>query len=135
MTRRIALFALLPLALASCVSAGAGDPLSARWQGQEAGTFFAAYGPPQGDAAQGSASTYTWRGGYARRTTPAVYAKGEDGKNGKLISKARSEYLSCGVEIKVNSEYRISSIRATIDRRPEAGGPSYCEEFLGAAKK
>ena len=131
---RSLVLALLPLALVSCTTTGGGDPLSQRWNGVEAGTFFSKYVPPQEDSSVGGKSAYTWRGGYARRTTPAVYEKGEDGKNGKLISHARSESLSCGVEIQVDGSYRISSIRATIDNHPENGGPSYCEEFLDAAK-
>ena len=135
MKRRLFVLALLPLALAGCTTTGGDDLLSARWNGQEAGKFFSKYGPPQQDSSAGGASSYSWRGGYARRTTPAVYEKGEDGKNGKLISHAHSQNLSCGVEIQVDGSYRITSIRATIDNHPEGGGPSYCEEFLDAAKK
>ena len=135
MIRRLALLALLPLALASCTTSGGNDLLSQRWNGVEAGKFFAAYGPPQQDASSGNGSTYSWVGGYARRTTPAVYEKDADGKKGKLISKAKTQSLSCGVEIKVDSNYKISSIRATIDRELNPNSASYCEEFLDAAKK
>ena len=131
---RSLVLALLPLALVSCTTTGGNDPLSQRWNGVEAGKFFSKYGPPQEDSSVGGKSSYTWRGGYARRTIPAVYEKDEDGKNGKLISRARSQNLSCGVEIQVDGSYRITSIRATVDNRLEGDGSSYCEQFLDAAK-
>jgi hypothetical protein len=133
--KRLAVFALLSFALASCTTAGGGDPLTSRWKGKEAGEFFAAYGPPQDDASAGGASTYSWQGGYARRTVPAVYAEGTDGKKGKLVSKARTQSLTCAVEIKVDSAYRIASIRATIDREIGPDGKSYCAQFLDADGK
>ncbi len=134
MTSRLipSILALASLALAGCTTMGASDPLSVRWTGKEAGKFFAAYGPPHGDSAGGGGATYFWKGGYASRTIPAQYETGKDGKKGKMISRARNAYLSCAVELKVDADYRISSIRAISDRPGAKEGTTYCQEFLDA---
>lgn len=111
MNSRIAILAGVALALAGCTTATvASNPLQARWNGKAAGTFFAAYGPPQSDAAgSGGSTVYKWRGGFAK---------------GK----------SCTVELTVSESYRINNIRAVADRPDPKGGPSHCEKFLDAAK-
>jgi hypothetical protein len=128
----LASLGLVSLGLASCTTIAASDPLSQRWTGKEAGTFFAAYGPPQEDSVGAGSATYSWKGGYASRTIPAQYETGKDGKKGKLISKARKAYLACAVELKVDADYRISSIRAVSDRPGLKAGTTYCQEFLDA---
>lgn len=110
MTSRIAILAGLALALTACTTATvASNPLQARWNGKAAGSFFAAYGPPQSDmAGSGGSTLYKWRGGYAK---------------GK----------SCTVELTVNDAYRINNIRAVADRVDPKGGPTHCEKVLDAA--
>jgi hypothetical protein len=108
------------------------DPLSVRWVGKEAGKFFAAYGPPASDTESGSATTYVWRGGYKTARIPAQY-KGE-GKDKKLVSKARTAYLVCQVKLVVDGNYKITSINTMVDRPSPDGGASWCEKTLDAAK-
>lgn len=110
MTFRMTLLAGIALALSACTSTGpvATDPVSARWVGKSAGEFFAAYGPPLTDKEAGSATLYTWRGGFRG---PRV----------------------CAVELTVGGDYRIRKIRATRDH-PGKIGPSHCAEVLDAAK-
>lgn len=110
MKSRIAILAGVALALAACTTTTVpSNPLQARWNGKTAGSFFAAYGPPQSDTAgSGGTTLYKWRGGFAK---------------GK----------SCTVELTVNDAYRINNIRAVADRPDPKGGPSHCEKFLDAA--
>ncbi|MBB4227961.1 hypothetical protein [Rhizobium mongolense] len=120
----------LAIALAGCTTIpSAGDPISARWTGQSAGKFFAAYGPPIADTENGSATLYTWKGGYKRIRVPAKYAEGENGKRGKQIAAARTLYLRCQVEVTADSSYTIRSIR-TVGDIPGENSKSYCAEFL-----
>jgi hypothetical protein len=134
MFSRIALMTVLGLAVAGCstVAAVSGDPLSARWVGQEAGKFFAAYGPPVSDEEGASSTTYVWRGGYRTRKEAAQY-KGE-GKDKKIVARARTAYLVCQVKLVVGADYRIKSINATVDKPGRDGGPTWCEQTLDAAK-
>ena len=110
MNSRIAILAGVALALAGCTTATvASNPLQARWNGQTAGSFFAAYGPPLSDTeASGGTTLYKWRGGYAK---------------GK----------SCTVELTVNDAYKIANIRTVADRVDPKGGPTHCEKVLDAA--
>ena len=124
----------LVLALAGCTTTGGlGSPLKARWVGKPAGVFFAAYGPPLSDVETGSTTIYDWRGGYKKARIPAQYAAGENGKKGKQIAPARTDYLRCEVKLSVGSDYTIRDIQAVVDK-PGASGPSYCAEFLDAQK-
>ena len=118
------------LALAGCSTVSmSNDPLSARWVGQEAGKFFAAYGPPASDD---GGTTYVWRGGYKTARIPAQYTG--EGKDRKLVSKARTAYLVCQVRLNVGDDYRINSITAMVDRPDPDGGASWCERTLDAKK-
>ena len=134
MNLRTSLIACMALALAGCTTTAAlsTDPLSARWVGTEAGKFFAAYGPPVSDEEGGSTTTYVWRGGYKTRRTPAQY-KGE-GKNKKLVARARTDYLVCQVRLTVGADYMIKSITKIVDKPGLDGGPTWCEQTLDAAK-
>ena len=134
MISRIALMTVLGLAVASCstVATVSGDPLSARWVGQEAGKFFAAYGPPVSDEEGASTTTYVWRGGYRTRRMPAQYSG--EGKGRKLVSRARTVYLVCQVKLVVGEDYRIKTIKATVDKPGPDGGPTWCQQTLDAAK-
>lgn len=134
MNFRTFLTAGMALALTGCTTTASlsTDPLSARWVGKEAGKFFAAYGPPVSDEESGSTTTYVWKGGYKTRKVPARY-KGE-GKDRKLIERARSQYLVCQVKLTVGSDYMIKSITKVVDKAGIDGGPTWCEEFLDAAK-
>lgn len=125
----------LLLALAGCTTTTgvARNAVESRWLGQPAGTFFAQFGPPISDVEAGSDTVYSWKGGYKTRKVPAEYEKTADGKRGKRISPARTEYLSCSVQLTVSSDYVIRSIRLVGDRK-RPNGPSWCEEFLGGAK-
>ena len=124
----------LALALAGCTTVGpARNAVEARWNGQPAGTFFAQFGPPISDVDSGDSTVYSWKGGYKTLRIPAEYAKGPDGKRGKRISAARTEYLSCSVQLTVSSDYVIRSIRVAGDHR-QGDGPTWCEQFLGGAK-
>lgn len=130
---RSLLLSALGLALAGCSTVSvSNDPLSARWVGQEAGKFFAAYGPPASDDQGASSTTYVWRGGYKTAKIAAQYSG--EGKDKKLVSKARTAYLVCQVKLVVGSDYRISSITATVDRPSPDGGASWCEQTLDAKK-
>ncbi|WP_307233235.1 hypothetical protein [Pararhizobium capsulatum] len=134
MNFRMITMAGLALTLAGCTTVGpARNAVEARWNGQPAGTFFAQFGPPVSDVESGDATVYSWKGGYKTRRIPAEYAKGPDGKRGKRISPARTEYLSCSVQLTVSSDYVIRSIHVAGDHR-SAEGPSWCEQFLGDAK-
>lgn len=132
MNIRILTLAGLALALGGCTTTTlAPNPIETRWNGQQAGTFFAKFGPPTADQPTGASTIYTWRGGYKTRTVPAKYA-GDDKKKGKLVSPARTEYLRCEVQLTVSPEYVIRSVRTIIDKPGLNGAPSYCEEFLAA---
>ncbi|WP_275789471.1 hypothetical protein [Pararhizobium gei] len=134
MNFRLTTVAGLALALAGCTTVGpARNAVESRWNGQPAGTFFAQFGPPQSDVASGETTVYAWKGGYKKRSIPAQYAEGKDGKKGKKIANARTESLSCSVQLTVSSDYVIRSIRIIGDRKA-SGGSSWCEEFLGGAK-
>jgi hypothetical protein len=135
MNFRTLLIAGMALTVAGCTTSASlsKDSLSARWVGTEAGKFFAAYGPPVSDEASGSTTTYVWKGGYKTRRIPAQY-KGE-GKDKKRIAPARSQYLVCQVRLTVGDDYRIKSITKIVDKPGVDGGPTWCEEFLDAAKK
>ncbi len=109
-------------------SAQAGSKLASRWVGKEAGTFFAAYGPPTSDVEQGSNVVYGWRGGYSSRKIAAVRDK-----KGKLVNSARTEKLVCQVKLTVSSKYVIKKIEALVDKPGRDGGPTWCEQYLDAA--
>lgn len=127
---RIALPTALGLALAGCSTVSmSNDPLSSRWVGQEAGKFFAAYGPPASDD---GGTNYVWRGGYKKARIEAQYSG--EGKDRKLVSKARTAYLVCQVKLSVGDDYRIRSITTMVDRTDPDGGASWCEKTLDAKK-
>lgn len=123
------------LALAACTTTGgeAGNDAEARWNGQQAGAFFAKFGPPISDSVEGNNTLYTWRGGYQNRLVPAVYEELPGGKRGKLKTPARRQNVSCSVQLRVSQDYVIRSVRIISDRPGIAPGKTYCEEFLGAA--
>jgi hypothetical protein len=128
------LIAALCLTAAGCTTTG-GMPkneIEARWNGQPAGAFFAKFGPPVSDAASGSSTLYTWRGGNKTRVVPATYEDLGNGKRGKLLTRARTEYLRCEVQLTVSSDYVIRGVRTVVDRPVTNGGKSYCAEFLAA---
>jgi hypothetical protein len=131
MKLRIALLTLAGLILAGCSTTASlsNDPLSSRWVGQEAGKFFAAYGPPASDD---GGTTYVWRGGYKKARIEAKYSG--EGKDKKLVSKARTAYLVCQVKLSVGDDYRIRSITTMVDRPDPDGGASWCERTLDAKK-
>ena len=130
---RLLLLSALGLSLAGCSTVSiSNDPLSARWVGQEAGKFFAAYGPPASDEAGATSTTYVWRGGYKTARIPAQYSG--EGKDRKLVSKARTAYLVCQVRLVVGDDYRINSITKMVDRPDPDGGPSWCARTLDAAR-
>lgn len=114
--RIIASTAVLAIALSACTTTSApANPIEARWLGQSAGKFFAAYSPPLSDTPAGATTLYNWRGGYNR-------IKLENG---------RTANVSCAAQLTVDASYTIRAIRITSDR-PGARGPSYCEELLTA---
>lgn len=130
---RTMLLSALGLALAGCSTVSlSNDPLSSRWVDQEAGKFFAAYGPPISDEEGASSTTYVWRGGYKTTRVPAQYSG--EGKDRKLVSKPRTVYLVCQVKLVVGGDYRIRSIAAMSDRPDPDGGASWCERTLDAKK-
>jgi hypothetical protein len=130
---RAALLTALGLTLAGCSTVSvSNDPLSARWVGQEAGKFFAAYGPPTSDEQGASSTTYVWRGGYKKARIAAQYSG--EGKERKLVSKARTAYLVCQVKLVVGEDYRIRSVTTMVDRPDPDGGASWCERTLDARK-
>ena len=63
---RLAILAVSAAFVSACTTASvASNPLEKRWNGKSAGVFFAAYGPPVSDnGSAGSATQYTWRGGF-----------------------------------------------------------------------
>jgi hypothetical protein len=125
------LVAAFGLAAAGCTTTGVPkNPVEARWNGQQAGTFFARFGPPVSDAAAGNSTLYTWRGGFKTRVIPATYEDLGNGKKGKLLTQARTQYLRCEVQLSVSSDYVIRSVRTVVDRPGVDGGSSYCAEFL-----
>lgn len=133
MNTRIITLAGLALALGGCTTTTiAPNPIEARWNGQQAGTFFAKFGPPMSDQQIGASTIYTWRGGYRTRTVPAKYSGGDGKKKGTLVSPARTEYLRCEVQLTVSPEYVIRSVRTIIDKPGLNGAPSYCAEFLAS---
>lgn len=134
MNFRLMTVAGLALALAGCTTVGpARNAVEARWKGQPAGVFFAAFGPPQADVSSGDMTVYSWKGGYKKRTIPAQFAEGENGKKGKKIASARTEFLSCSVQLNVSSDYVIRSVQVLGDRKTSSG-PSWCDEFLAGDK-
>jgi hypothetical protein len=134
MNFRLMTVAGLALALAGCTTVGpARNAVEARWKGQPAGVFFAAFGPPQADVSSGDMTVYSWKGGYKKRTIPAQFAEGENGKKGKKIASARTEFLSCSVQLNVSSDYVIRSVQVLGDRKSSTG-PSWCDEFLAGEK-
>ncbi|TCM58131.1 hypothetical protein C8J36_10128 [Rhizobium sp. PP-F2F-G48] len=135
MTLRVFAAAGLALALAGCttIAPQQQNAVEARWAGQPAGVFFAQFGPPTADVQSGGNTLYSWKGGYRNRKVPATYAKKPDGSRGKQTSPARTDYLSCSVQLTVSSDYVIRSVRLVGDRR-QPGGPSWCEEVLAGAK-
>ncbi|KQY37046.1 MULTISPECIES: hypothetical protein [Rhizobium/Agrobacterium group] len=134
MNFRLMTVAALALALAGCTTVGpARNAVEARWSGQPAGVFFAAFGPPQSDVSSGDTTVYSWKGGYKKRTIPAQFAEGANGKKGKKIAAARTEFLSCSVQLSVSSDYVIRSIKVLGDVK-KSSGPSWCEEFLAGQK-
>ncbi|NLS02675.1 hypothetical protein HGP14_04720 [Rhizobium sp. P32RR-XVIII] len=134
MTLRTIAAAGLAIALAGCTTIpSASDPISARWVGQSAGKFFAAYGPPIADTEDGSATVYTWKGGYKTVRVPAKYEDGENGKRGRQVSAARTLYLRCQAQVTTDSSYTIRSIR-TMGDIPGENSKSYCGEFLAPAQ-
>ncbi|WP_420409434.1 hypothetical protein [Hoeflea sp.] len=106
---RIVLMMFCATALSACSTTSTPtNPLQKRWNGKEAGAFFAAYGPPRSDRSAGGGTTvYNWRGGFVRGR-------------------------SCAVELTVTRDYTIKTIRATSDRIDPNGGPSHCETVLDA---
>ncbi|MDI6834559.1 hypothetical protein [Ciceribacter thiooxidans] len=131
MNFRVITMAGLALALAACTTTGiARNGVEARWNGKQAGAFFAKFGPPVSDTAAGGNTLYSWRGGYKTRVVPAVY-EDLNGKKGKLLQRARTEYLRCEVQLTVSPDYVIRGVRTVVDKRG-ADGKSYCEEFLAA---
>jgi hypothetical protein len=133
MTLRVIAAAGLALALAGCTTiAPQQNAVEARWNGQPAGIFFAQFGPPTGDVQSGSDTVYSWKGGYRNRKVPATYATKADGSRGKQTAPARTEYLSCAVQLVVSSDYVIRSVRIVGDRK-QPGGPSWCEQVLAGA--
>ncbi len=131
MKLRMLMTAGLVLALAGCTTTGgmARNPIEARWNGQQAGSFFAKFGPPVADAQVGANSIYTWRGGYKTARIPAKYAEGTDGKKGKQIAPARTARLRCEAKLTVDSGYVIRKIETVADR-PGEKSASYCTELL-----
>jgi hypothetical protein len=127
---RAALLAMIGLTLAGCSTTASlsNDPLSSRWVGQEAGKFFAAYGPPTSD----DGTSYVWRGGYKKARIEAQYSG--EGKNKKLVSRARTAYLVCQVKLTVGDDYKIRAISTMVDRPDPDGGASWCERTLDAKK-
>lgn len=129
MNIRMTTAAGLLLALAGCSTTttttigvpllAASNPAQDRWEGQSAGRFFAAYGPPLSDRDESGDRVYTWRGGYKTITV----ATKEGGKKGG------KRYLSCKADIVTNSSYVIRSIRILSDQ-PGTSGSSYCAELL-----
>ncbi|WP_422370137.1 hypothetical protein [Hoeflea sp.] len=109
MSYRIAVMTLCAAALTACSTTSTpSNPLQKRWNGEQAGAFFAAYGPPNSDrSAAGGTTVYNWRGGFVRGR-------------------------SCAVELTVAPDYTIKTIRATADRIDPNGGPSHCETVLDA---
>lgn len=107
----------------------ASSALSKRWVGEEAGKFFAAYGPPNADMSSFSKTVYNWRGGFQKRKVPAV-----KDKNGKIVTRARTVQLACQVKLTVDKSYHIKKIEVVADRDLGAGKPTWCEEYLDAAK-
>ncbi|PST20824.1 hypothetical protein C7U61_05815 [Rhizobium sp. JAB6] len=99
------------------------NPVQDRWQGQSAGRFFAAYGPPISDRDEGGNRVYTWRGGYKNVTIV--------NKEGK---KAGKRSLSCKADIVTNHSYEIRSVKILGDQ-PGVSGPSYCAELLAPSEK
>ncbi|QLF69719.1 hypothetical protein FE840_009290 [Peteryoungia desertarenae] len=130
---RASMIAGLALTLAGCTTTGpAKNAIEEKWNGREAGAFFAKFGPPVADTAAGGATLYTWRGGRSTRTLPAEYETARDGTRGRLLRPARTVYLRCEVQLTVSPDYVIRSVRTVVDRPGANGGPSYCEEFLTA---
>ncbi|MFB9912389.1 hypothetical protein [Rhizobium paknamense] len=135
MTFRMMLAAGLALALAGCSTTGGSmavskpSALQTRWAGQSAGVFFAKFGPPINDEDVGGDTVYTWRGGFKTRSVPAAYDKTADGKRGKQIRPARTDYLRCEVRITVSDNYTIRDIKPVFDKKLD-DGRTWCEEFL-----
>src|SRR6218665_706618 len=124
MNIRIITLAGLALALGGCTTAAIKtNAIEARWNGQQAGAFFAKFGPPVADQPVGASTIYTWRGGYKTRTVQAKSAESKGGKRGALLSPARTEYLRCEVQVTTSPEYVIRSVRTIIDKPGQNGAP------------
>jgi hypothetical protein len=127
MNFKIMLTAGLALALAGCTTVAEmptvtkKNAVETRWEGKPAGQFFAKFGPPINDVQSGSSTVYTWRGGFKTRRIGGDAAKGK---------AARTQYLSCQVDLNVSSDYVIQGVKIVADRQLD-GGKSWCEEFLG----
>ena len=106
------------------------NAVEAKWNGQSAGAFFAQFGAPSSDTPSGGSTIYTWRGGFKSRSVAATYETLPSGKRGKRLTPARTEYLSCSVQLTVTPDYTIRSVRIVVDK-PGKGGKTYCEELLG----
>lgn len=131
MKLRAIIAASLTLALTACATTGVGgNAVEARWNGQQAGAFFAKFGPPNSDGVEGSDTVYAWRGGFRSRSVAAKYEELPGGKRGKLISPARIESLSCSVRLRVSPDYVIRGVQIVSDRTG-TNGKTYCEELLG----
>ncbi len=106
---RLALLSVFAVVVSACTTTSAPtNPLQERWNGKSAGEFFAAFGPPNSDrSGPGGTTVNTWRGGFT---------------GGR----------SCYVELIVNKDYTIRTIRALADRPGTNGGPSHCEKTLDA---
>ncbi|NLR95321.1 hypothetical protein HGP17_00560 [Rhizobium sp. P38BS-XIX] len=99
------------------------NPVQDRWQGQSAGRFFAAYGPPISDRDESGDRVYTWRGGYKN-----VSVVNKDGK------KAGKRSLSCKADIVTDKNYEIRSVKILGDQ-PGVNSSSYCAELLAPPEK
>lgn len=117
----------LMLALAGCNTVSMpsikANPVNAYWSGKSAGKFFAAFGPPISDTADGGGRVYNWRGGYKTGHVAVAGAKGKKGAG------TRSVHLSCRADVTTNSDYVIRSVEIIGDMPGETSS-SYCAELL-----
>ncbi|MFI5015548.1 MAG: hypothetical protein ACHQAY_24700 [Hyphomicrobiales bacterium] len=116
------------LALAAVVSAcvtteQAATALRSKWVGQSADAFFLRYGAPAGDFKLANGDTiYTWTGGQATYTLPAVADTtfGPGGTATTTISGGGDVHISCTLQITTSGPERtIKSISPSRD----TGGP------------
>lgn len=121
----------LMLALAGCNTVSMPmvkpNPVNAYWSGQSAGKFFAAFGPPISDEADGSGRLYNWRGGYKTVKLTPAQAAASTGKKG--AQGARTVHLSCKANVSTSSDYVIRSVEILGDM-PGVTSSSYCAELL-----